>query len=442
MLALLLIEVHLRTAVAQETTAAEEAEAEEDPTCSLGLDPSAAGTDCSASDASASSDTDADASPADGRREGATSASAARGLTRRVVPLTDETFDELTRTPSPGTWLVMFKTDACALCKKATPVLESLALDAVIVNHNDGEIEAMAKDEEHGRTKTKRQPPDAEEEEGEGLKPMGPVYVYEEPKGGWDIPVPSGPVYIATVDAGRWSGRDTTRRFGVDATPTILVVRNDGYDVDDDESHDDDDPRSYYAYRGQRATYPLRGFVLGGFAMRKRMDMPPPPTGAERKPTGRWGRAFASLASPSAKFAGGIVGKVVLAWFAFMGLLGLFLRVHNYAWGEEDEEGIDGERTRGRREHEETRAKDGGSAGSQEERSARRQKAMWERKAENRARFAANREARRREKEERERGAADGGEEDDDEMKGVGFSVKKSDVKKGLNGVAKKEEIK
>lgn len=98
------------------------------------------------------------------------------------------------------------------------------------------------------------------------------------------------------------------------------------------------------------------------------------------------------------------------------------MRIHNYAWGENAdgdyeayEKSIEAEKAQGRKEAQEE---------SSGERSERQRKAMWERKAQNRAKFAANKEAR--EKKKREEGL-------DDEFEGVGFSVKKTDVKKGLS---------
>ena len=48
-------------------------------------------------------------------------------LEGRVVSLTDDTFDALTRTPAPGTWLIMFQSTSCGLCRKARSVLEEAA---------------------------------------------------------------------------------------------------------------------------------------------------------------------------------------------------------------------------------------------------------------------------------------------------------------------------
>ena len=135
-------------------------------------------------------------------------------------------------------------------------------------------------------------------------------------------------MYIATIDVG-WYGRDTTKRFDVDSTPTMLLLRNEGYD-----GKSNNDSRFYYIYRGQRAIYPLRNFVLGGYATRKRMNMPPSLSEPVRKPQSNWGRVYDSFLSPSAKWAKGIVGKLLLTLFVFTRLLGLFMRIHNYAWGD------------------------------------------------------------------------------------------------------------
>ena len=326
-----------------------------------------------------------------------------RDLTRQVISLTDETFDDIALTTTPSTWLIMFKTDACAICKKAKPVLENLSVDADILNHNDKELAAI----NSGDT-NKQQPKEPPAKEEEGGTPKGPVYVYEEPTDGGEIP--KGPVYIATVDAS-WSGRDTAKRFDVDATPTILVLRNEGY-------HDNEkvDSRSYYIYRGQRAIYPLRGFVLGGFAMRKKMEMPPPLTEFERKPISYLVRVYDYFISPAAKWAGGIIVKILLAWFVFVGLLGVGMRIHNYSfsWSDKDDEEREKELEREKAEGRKN------ASTSAEERSAERQKAMWERKAKNHAKFTANREARKKK--------SDNEGEDDDELVGVGISVKKADT--------------
>lgn len=388
-------------------------------TCSLDPDPTSA---CSHT----ATDDDDDAPPR--KRD----LSHHEHLTHRIVPLTDETFDALTRTSQPGTWLIMFQSTACGLCRKARPVLEELAGDVRVAAHNAGEWGVIG-DGSAPPVATKVVDKEWEEE---GV-PMGPVYAWEAAREGPQPP--RGPVYIATVDAASWSGRDTAARFGVETTPTIIVVHNKGY-VDGERSPPD--ARSYYVYRGQRATYPLRGFILGGFTLRRRLDIPPPLAAPQRKPRGYWWRAYDRFLSPGARWAGGIVSKLFLTWFVFMGVLGLGLRVHHYAWGDDNDDPeakerrlearertleakeleLERERARGREEHEQQ------SLSSQDEKAARRQKIMWERKAKNHERFAARTEARRREKEKgnNEEEVAEG--EEEEEMKGVGFAVKKSDI--------------
>ncbi|KAL7524316.1 hypothetical protein ACHAXR_001510, partial [Thalassiosira sp. AJA248-18] len=371
--ALLIVEVHLQTVVAQ--NAPEEEVEDDEPTCSLD---SSTKSDCATAEASASIET-----PATNYHDGIISNR--QDLTRQVVSLTDETFDELTLTSTPATWLIMFKTDSCGLCKKATPVFEALSIDADIVNHNDRELETIYD------VQTEKQQPVEERmtEEKEGT-PKGPVYVWEGPTEEGEFP--KGPVYIATIDAGSWSGRDTTKRFGIDATPTIFVLRNEGHG-----NKSKIDSRSYYVYRGQRAIFPLRYFVLGGFSARKRMNLPSPLSQEERKPQSYWGRVYDIFISPSAKWAGGIIGKILLAWFSFIAVLGLGMRVHNYAWGdnadddlrEEREREIEKEKAQGRKDYD---------PASADERSVRQQKVMWEKKAKNRAKFAANKEAREKKK--------------------------------------------
>lgn len=299
-------------------------------------------------------------------------------LTRRVIPLNDETFDELTWTSQPSTWLVMFKTDACGLCKKAKPVLESLAVDDYIMNHNNEQMKQTNIAEKIAAT---------EETENDEDQP------------------PKGPIYIATIDAGSWAGRDITHRFKVDGTPHMILIRNDGYDGERKE-----ESRSYYVYRGQRALYPLRRFVLGEFVSRKQMEFPPPLPEDEQKKSGFVGRLYDLLLLPSVKWAGNIAKKIFIAWFVFIGLLGLFMRVHNYAWGENadddynEEEEIEKEKAKGRAEFEEDK----------DEKAKRRQQIMWERKR-------ANHEKRMQKKE--------GGDGDED-FQGSGSSVKKSDILK------------
>jgi len=333
---------------------------------------------------------------------------------------------------------------------------------------DDGEVEQQTDKTNDAQVETEET-----DEEAEDHTPKGPIYVYEEPKNNNDIGIgiQAGPVYIATIDAG-YSGRDTTKRFQVDATPTILLVRNEGHSTTttttttSSNTNSNTDSRSYYVYRGQRATYPLRSFVLGGYATRKQLPLPPPLPALERKPASREGRMyewFVSL-SPSAKRAGGIVCKIVVAWFAFIGILGLGMRVHNYAWGDDQDQAVvdednrreerqqemEKEKARGREEYyadkkskpSSTNSKGGGSS-SAEERSARRQKVMWKQKATNRAKFAANREARKRKEEDKESKGKKNDGDDGDEMEGVGFSIKRSDVVKdmqdGKKGVKSKE---
>jgi hypothetical protein len=331
---------------------------------------------------------------------------------REVISLTDDNFDTLTQSSTPVTWLIMFKTNSCGICKKAFPILEALSKDADVVQHNCNNFVDYVEDD--GGLCNNDEIPSVDEA-ARSMQPREPTTASD----GNDDEVPKGPIYIATIDAG-WSGRDTTRRFEVDATPTIIVVRNEGHMASpDNEEHID--ARSYYVYRGQRATYPLRSFILGGYTMRKRMDMPPPLSDKERKPVSALGRMYEYIISPSAKWAGGILVKIVLAWFVFIGVLGLFLRIHNYAWGGDDDgqkddvSEIEKEKARGREEY---------NAMTADEKIERRQQMMWERKEKNRAMFAAKREAR-----EKAKRKEDG---DDEQLEGVGVAVKKSDAKKLL----------
>jgi hypothetical protein len=374
-------------------------EGEEPTTCSL--DPSSAGgVDCYTS-APANAD---EIPPSDYHHRSLDDAMTS--LAGRVVHLTDDNFDDLTTSSSthhhhhhhlPSTWLIMFKTDSCGICKKVVPILEALVVDGDIVSHNE-------------------------------------------------------PIYVATIDAG-WHGADTTKRFGVDATPTIILLRNEGGSYaggDDDGSSSSSsssssnvvDSRSYYVFREQRALYPLRKFVLGGYQLRKRIDVPPPLPDEERKPRSRTGRLYEHYLSPGANWAGGVIGKILLVWFGFMGILGLCMRVHNYAWGgdgDDDGEGDADRRERHEREieSEKARGREGYEPPGKDEKTANRQRLMWERKEANRARFAARQEARKA----REEGDAAGDviDDDDDEMRGEGVSVKKSDAKKVTN-VAKKKK--
>ena len=64
------------------------------------------------------------------------------------------------------------------------------------------------------------------------------------------------------------------------------------------------------------------------------MAKPPQSAEAERKPQSNWGRVYDYFVSPSPIWAGGIIGKFLLVWFLFIEIFGLFMRVHNYAWGE------------------------------------------------------------------------------------------------------------
>lgn len=395
---LLIGEVHLQSVVAQNNP---EDDVDE-PTCSI--DPSAKGSEC----ASTAADGDVQSEILE--------------LTRHVISLTDDNFDQLTLTSTPATWLIMFKTNACAICKKAQPIWEELSIDVDIAKHNDRELATI--NDNHIE---EEQTSDTSDEDMEDSKPTGPVYVYEESTE--EIKVPKGPIYIATIDAG-WTGRDITKQFNVDATPTIILLRNEGYNGDKPSMAED--PRSYYIYRGQRTVYPLRKFVFGEYAVRKQVDMPPPLLDEERKPKSYWGQLYDYILSPTAKWSAGLLGKFLLAWFVFIGGLGLFMRIHNYAWGdnadddtnnhEQRQKEIEEEKAKGREEYE--------ASLSYDEKSIRRQKAMWEQKAKNRAKFVANREARAVKKN-------DGDGSDDEKMEGVGFSVKKADTKKNSSGIKK-----
>jgi hypothetical protein len=302
-------------------------------------------------------------------------------IAEELITLTDENFDELTWTSTPATWLIMFKTDACGICKKALPALEQLSVDPILAQHNENELQAQ-KD-----------------------------FVYAKEETVETGHIPRGPVYIATIDAS-WEGRDTTKRFGIDATPTIIVLRNEGYD------DDMDDTRVFTTYRGQRAQYPLRNFVLGDFLYRKKSSIPPALTAAQSKPTSLFGRLF-EIGKPYFAW----VGKLLMAWFVFIGLLGLFMRVHNYAWNDNDEdyaekaktrqEEIEREFAQGKKEYKISQSKE----------SEERQRKMMQKKMENRAKFAAKREARKKVQ-------PIDGEEDDDDFVAVGVAVKKSDIKK------------
>ena len=106
---LLLSDVHLQTAVTQ--NAPEEEVEDQEPTCSL--DPSPTSTDCSTGIATVSA---SNSIPPKNSHGGITKNINQQDLTRRVISLTDETFDDITWTSSPGTWLILFNTGTCALC--------------------------------------------------------------------------------------------------------------------------------------------------------------------------------------------------------------------------------------------------------------------------------------------------------------------------------------
>lgn len=332
---------------------------EEEPTCSLGTAASSDG-DCSSDVNDAVQQQVVAASPTTSNKD----------LIGQVVSLTDDNFDELTSTYMPSTWLIMFKTNACGICKKALPVFESLSIDTDILEHNDGELSKSIN--------TLRDEAKLVQEGG----------------------VPSGPIYISTIDAASWSSSDITKRFDVEATPTIILIRNEGYITSDKHSNSNNiDTRSYYIYKEQRAIYPLRKFVLGEFIYRKRHDIPPLLSMEERKVRTIVGQIEYYLA-PGIKWAGGIIGKLLLVWFIFIGGLGIFLRVHNYAWGKEedgdDDNGVTNRRAQQEKEIEIEKAK-----GRKE----------WEEKE--KARKATNSDYNNDDNEE-------------DEMKGKGVSVKKT----------------
>jgi hypothetical protein len=332
---------------------------EEEPTCSLGTAASSDG-DCSSDVNDAVQQQVVAASPTTSNKD----------LIGQVVSLIDDNFDELTSTYMPSTWLVMFKTNACGICKKALPVFESLSIDTDILTHNDREL---------------RKSINTLRDEAKLVQEGG---------------VPSGPIYISTIDAASWSSSDITKRFDVEATPTIILIRNEGFITYDKHSNTNNiDTRSYYIYKEQRAIYPLRKFVLGEFIYRKRHDIPPLLSMEERKVRTIVGRIEYYLA-PGIKWAGGIIGKSLLVWFIFIGGLGIFLRVHNYAWGKEedgdDDNGVNTWRAQQEMEIEIEKAK-----GRKE----------WEEKE--KARKATNSDYNNDDNE-------------DDEMKGKGVSVKKT----------------
>jgi thioredoxin-related protein len=291
-----------------------------------------------------------------------------KDLIGQVVSLTDDNFDELTTTYIPSTWLIMFKTNACGICKKALPVLESLSIDTDILEHNNREVRKI-------------------------IKTLG-----EEAKLIQEGEIPPGPIYIATIDAASWSSSDITKRFEIDATPTIILIRNEGYSIFDkhgSNSNDNIDSRSYYIYKEQRAIYPLRKFVLGEFIYRKRYTIPPVLSIEERKVRTILGQIEYYLA-PGIKWAGGIIGKLLLVWFIFIGGLGLFLRVHNYAWGDDKEDGDD----------------EGTNRRAQQEKELEIEKAKGRKEWET--------------KEKARKANCNGNDEEEDEMKGKGVSVKKT----------------
>ena len=309
-----------------------------------------------------------------------------KDLTCQVVPLVDETFDALTWTAQPSTWLIMFKTDSCGICKKTKPELESLAVDDSIVKHNDEQIKRGSDDVNDNEDQT-----------------------------------PTGPIYIATIDASNWAGRDVTRRFQVEGAPHIILLRNEGYGETKEES------RSYYVYRGQRAVFPLRRFLLGEFTSRKQLKMPPPLSAEERKKSGFVGRLFDLLLLPGIKWAGTLVGKILVAWFVFISLLGLFMRVHNYAWGDSahdsnSEKEIEKEKAKGRAEFTE----------SMDEKTKRRQQIMWDRKKANHERRMKKVQAVDSSDVATESEFISGN--DCETMRGVGTSVKRRDTKLKVGG--------
>ena len=345
-----------------------ESTAEEEPTCRLDQ---------------------TDSGCADSQQEATPDSPANDMISQQLVTLTDENFDELTWTSTPSTWLIMFKTDACGICKKALPELEKLSIDPAIVEHNTNQAKAM-KD-----------------------------FVYVKDQVLEEGQVPPGPVYIATIDA-NWDGRDTTKRFGIDATPTIIAVRNEGYD------DDMDDMRIYATFRGQRAQYPLRNFVLGDFVYKSKSPIPPPLSAEESKPNSLIGRLI-EVGRPYFAW----VAKLLAAWFVFIGILGLFMRVHNYAWSDEDfsekvkkEEEIEREFAEGKREYKIDQSKE----------AEERQKKMLQRKLENRAKFSANKDARKK------KGQPIDGDIADDDFVAVGVAVKKSDVQKDMKAAAKSKK--
>jgi hypothetical protein len=139
----------------------------------------------------------------------------------------------------------------------------------------------------------------------------------------------------------------------------------------------------------------LRKFVLGEFIYRKRYTIPPVLSIEERKVRTILGQIEYYLA-PGIKWAGGIIGKLLLVWFIFIGGLGLFLRVHNYAWG--DKEGDGDDEVTNRRAQQEKEIEIEKAKGRKE----------WE------------------EKEKARKANYNGDDNEEDEMKGKGVSVKKT----------------
>ena len=313
-------------------------------------------------------------------------------LSEQLFTLTDENFEELTWTSTPSTWLIMFKTDACGICKKAMPELEKLPLDPILSEHNENQLKALARKE----------------------------LQYVKGKELAEDEIPNGPVYVATIDA-NWEGRDTTKRFAIDATPTIIVIRNEGYD------DDMGDTRTYTTYRGQRAKHPLRNYVLGGFKYRSKSTIPPPLSADERKPNSFLGR-FLEIGKPYMAW----VGKLLAVWFIFISILGLFMRVHNYAWNDDDvsdqkaneNEEIEREIALGKKEYKVNLPTE----------TEERHKKMLQRKLENRAKFAA-----KKKEEKMKIKPIDGEVEDEDEdFVAVGVSIKKSDIQNGTTAMKSK----
>ena len=311
-------------------------------------------------------------------------ASYTRDLSEQLLTLTDENFEELTWTSTPSTWLIMFKTDACGICKKAMPEFEKLPLDPILTAHNENQLKALARKE----------------------------LQYVKGKELAEDEIPSGPVYVATIDA-NWEGRDTTKRFAIDATPTIIVLRNEGYD------DDMDDTRTYTTYRGQRAKHPLRNYVLGGFRYRSKSTIPPPLSTDERKPNSLFGR-YLEIGKPYMAW----VGKLLAAWFIFISILGLFMRVHNYAWNDEDvsdqksnkSKEIEREIAQGKKEYKVNLPKE----------TEERHRKMLQRKLENRAKFAA-----KKKEEKKKIKPIDGEMDDEEDFVAVGVAIKKSDIQNG-----------